>query len=395
MKLQILGGVMCSLLLLFPACSVDEGDGIEPEGITFVFSDLLNIRGYSAQQTLDGGYVVIGFRQTTTVQAMVLIKMDQNGELLWKRDFEGRYTIPSPGTIKGGWCVQQNQDGGYILLGTQFDKSNLNFLNLSHIIRTDQLGTPIWEQKITPLIQYVRNTSDNGFIVLGTSKRHDGGQGNILFLEKMDGAGSKEWIKYYSGVKTVKGKMVQQTKDGGYILLGTAGNWEEYEIYVVKVNASGTEEWITTLGNTKRPVEGIAIQQTSDGGYIVLGYSQDTPEKRGGNYVFKLDNTGSVVWENTSSSFAPGIQETPDGGYIMVIDAYWSHPDLLKMDRTGKVLWEKPIELDPPPFWIMNFDDIQNTSDGGYLISGMVGDHLLLVKTDKNGYCRGNLKYLP
>jgi len=214
--------------------------------------------------------------------------------------------------------------------------------------------------------KYVEQTTDGGYIIAGTI------DGNI-WLIKTDSNGNKEWDKTFEGDT---GNCVQQTTDGGYIISG--GTW------LIKTNSTGNIIWNKTLGGSS-----YCVQQTSDGGYIITGVT-------GGNvWVIKTDSTGNSVWNNTfgGTNYDVGycIQQTTDGGYIITgetrsfghyLTAVW----LIKTDSNGNKEWDKVFEQ----YELENVGYcVQQTSDGGYIITGRtayVGDGFVwLIKTDSTG----------
>ena len=80
--------------------------------------------------------------------------------------------------------------------------------------------------------------------------------------------------KTFGGTGSDAGTGVQQTLDGGYIMTGFiddfgAGNGDAF---LIKTNAIGDTLWTKTYGGTSDD-GGRAVQQTNDGGYVIIGYS--------------------------------------------------------------------------------------------------------------------------
>ena len=131
---------------------------------------------------------------------------------------------------------------------------------------------------------------------------------------------------------------IQQTTDGGFIVLSTSQslisgnvtgtNHGDRDCWIVKLDASGNISWNKLLGGSALDVA-ISIQQTADGGYIVAGYSNSnlsgdvTSNNHGIDdcWIMKLDASGNILWNKlfggNSSDNAYSIQQTTDGGYIV------------------------------------------------------------------------------
>lgn len=150
-----------------------------------------------------------------------------------------------------------------------------------------------------------------------------------------------------------------------------------------------TIEWEKNYGGT-----GIdrmkAIQQTSDGGYIMGGDSHSDDIDVGGHHqwsttrdfwIIKTDNQGTIQWEQnyggSLDDYLKILQETPDGGYIM-----GGHTDsndfdvssnngnfdiwLVKLDAGGTIQWEQNYGGSSSDY----LDNFTVTSDGGYILVG-------------------------
>ena len=132
------------------------------------------------------------------------------------------------------------------------------------------------------------------------------------------------WAYSYGSVDFEgEGSAIQQTTDGGYIIAGTIIFDEEKtfnDFWVIKLHDNGTIAWQKAYGE-KGYDRCEAIQQTTDGGYIVVGETYSFGDGNGAIWVLKLRNDGTVVWQKTyggkRDDDAEMIQQIPDG-YIMV-----------------------------------------------------------------------------
>jgi len=145
-----------------------------------------------------------------------------------------------------------------------------------------------------------------------------------------------QWQQTYGGSDIDHAYHIQQTRDSGFIAIGSThsindevtGNHGYSDIWVTKLNPTGALTWEKCIGSAYDDM-GIWIEQTSDGGYILTGwtasspYSGDVTTVFGGAdvWVVKLDDTGGIVWQHTyGGSQNDGgycIQQTIDGGYIV------------------------------------------------------------------------------
>jgi len=314
--------------------------------------------------------------------------------------------------------IQQTSDGGYILGGwsdsnISGDKTEDSQGNYDYwVVKLDAEGNIQWQNTIggnsVDYLTSIQHTSDGGYILGGWSNsgvsgdKTENSQGaNDYWVVKLDPIGYIQWQNTIGGGSYDYLTSIQQTTDGGYILGGmsqsdVSGDKTEicqgdFDYWVVKLDASGNIQWQNTIGgNSWDELE--SLEQTTDGGYILGGYSYsdisgDKTENCQGNHdywVVKLDASGNIQWQNTIGGnlddLLYSVQQTSDGGYILggasgsgfsgdktessqgYFD-YW----VVKLYTTGNIQWQNTIgggSLD-------HLNSIQQTSDGGYILGGV------------------------
>ncbi|KPJ58506.1 MAG: hypothetical protein AMJ46_14090, partial [Latescibacteria bacterium DG_63] len=222
----------------------------------------------------------------------------------------------------------------------------------------------------------VHETSDGGYIIAGTTKSFGAGNYDVYLL-KTDASGDAVWTRTYGGGDLDYGYSAIQTADGGYAVVGRtksfgAGN---YDVYLVKTDSSGDTTWTRTYGGGDRD-EGHSLQQTADGGYIIVGYNDPWGTAIMDVYLVKIDAQGGVLWTRTHGTednydCAFSVQQTTDGGYIVAGKSdYWETNDtqvrIYKTDPDGDTLWTRTYggSAWDEAYWV------QQTTDGGYIVAG-------------------------
>jgi PKD repeat protein len=345
---------------------------------------------YSVQQTSDNGYILTGYKNVNPNSLLYLVKTDVAGVQTWEKTF----TINS--IYNSGYSVQQTVDGGYIVGGTTgdlFSGTSTDF----YVIKTDGGGNLTWKKTFggnnIDLLESIQQTVDGGYIFLGTTKSEGAGEYD-MYLAKIDAGGNLSWKKTFGGIKDESGHSVQQTKDGGYILCGDTNSEGAgfSDIYLIKTDVSGNLTWKKTFGGTSSD-GGYSVQQSNEGGYIVCGYTNSEGAGDYDVYLVKTDASGNLTWKKTFGGTASdngySVRQTTDGGYIVCGDtssegAGFSDVFLLKTDVSGSLTWKKTFGGTGSD----RGSSVQQTSDGGYIICGQNGQNkgdVFLIKTDKDG----------
>jgi hypothetical protein len=277
-----------------------------------------------------------------------------------------------------------------------------------------------------------RQTTDGGYIVAGYSMSIDGEvTGNHgafdMWVVKLNATGAIQWQKSLGGSDFDYASSIQQTTDGGYIVAGetqsndgdVSGNHgNSYDFWVVKLDTAGTIQWQKCLGGSGGE-SASSVRQTSDGGYIVAGftwlsYDGDVTGNHGDfdAWVVKLDASGNLQWQKclggTDREYAYSVRQTNDGGYIVASrtssnngDVTGNHGNndcwIVKLDASGNIQWQKCLGGSEAEYAF----SIQLTMDGGFIFTGftmsndgdVTGNHSIpgpyndawVVKLDSSG----------
>jgi hypothetical protein len=334
--------------------------------------------GTSVCQTYDREFAVLGYTNPDNPRGfdIELVLLDSNGNIKWNKTLGGL-------TNDWGWSIQQTLDGGFIIGGTT--TSYGQGPSDGYLIKTSPTGALAWQGTYggseEEEIYSVQQTDDTGFILAGSTTSFGNGR-NDVYLVKTDVSGKTIWTKTYGGTDKDYASSVQQTLDGGFIVCGTSFSSNAYgrysDIYLLKTDSNGLLQWQKKLGSTGWDDEGYSARQTSDGGYIVTGCFR---ANAAGNTrlwnvaLIKIDANGNMLWQKEfgglNRDVGKSVQQTPDGGYIIVGESNSFNigdKDLyvIKTDQNGTLEWESIYGGDDDDYG----RSVQVTPEGGYVIVG-------------------------
>jgi len=329
-------------------------------------------RGHSAQHTSDGGYIVTGGTDSFGAggEDVWLIKTDASGDTIWTQTFGGD-------SIDVGYSVQQTSDGGYIITGST-ESYGAGYRD-AWLIKTDASGDTIWTKIYggsgSDWSFSVQQTSDGGYIITGRTASYGTGS-NDVWLIRTDASGDALWEKTFGGDENDEGRIVQQTSDGGYIITGYTNSYGagSRDIWLIKTDTSGDTIWTKTYGGSDSDW-GFSVQQTSDDGYIITGCTGSYGAGSNDIWLIKTDTSGDTIWTKTyggsGSDWGFSVQQTSDGGYIITgcTDSYgigFNDVWLIKTDALGDILWVKTFGGDEND----GARSVKQTSDGNYIVAG-------------------------
>lgn len=398
---------------------------------TKCYGGTLSDEGFDIIQTTDGGFAMLAMAASNDGDVtgahgtadFWIVKTDSNGTIQWQKTFGGN-------NVDWPERIIQTIDGGYMVVGSTMslnqDALGNHGLTDGFAIKTDAAGTMEWRKVMggsaNDFFKAVKQTPQGDFIIGGYTPSTDGdvpfntstGNNSNCWVLKLNAAGNVIWQKTYGGSGNENLKHLELTADGGIVFTGlTVGstdgditiNHGDYDVWVAKLDATGTIVWQKTFGGTLYD-GGEEIKQTLDGGYIIGAVTKstngDVTVVRGAYdiWIIKLDASGNITWQNSyggtgEDGFTPSrslldIIQTADGNYLFVTgtssnngDATGNHGGydlwMVRLNATGGILWKKMMGGD----WGEMANSVIQTSDNSFLICGtasstnedVVGNH--------------------
>ncbi|MGM0771693.1 MAG: Ig domain-containing protein [Halobacteriota archaeon] len=286
--------------------------GLEIWNVTFecgVSENAIEIE-YSVQQISDG-YIVAGTTKTVGDKDMWLVKVNDTGSELWNVTFDS-------GSSDYATDVQQTSDNGYILTGYTYSGENWDIW----LVKTYANGTEQWNKTFdsgyNDFSRSILQTSE-GYIITGSTNNSENYD---IWLVKTYANGTEQWNKTFDSGNQDHAYSACQTYDKGYAIAGFA-YVNDFDMWLVKTDDTGFEEWNITFDGGVEDDEAYSVQQTSDEGYIIAGYTENNVNRD--MWLVKTDDTGFEEWNITFDGVVGGsnghdygyfVQQTSDG-YIL------------------------------------------------------------------------------
>lgn len=273
--------------------------------------------GYSAAQTSDGGFIVTGEKGGSGGD-VYLIKTDSAGNLLWTTSISLTFLHN-----QFGRSVRETRDSGFIICG-DFEDYLTNGYEM-YLIRTNRNGDTLWSNVFGGANEEhgldVVQCTDGSFISCGYTGSYGAGF-NDAFLIKADSMGQLIWAKTYGGPGFETAFSVKQTADGGYIVGGSMSfAVGVFDAYLIKTDSIGDTLWTKTYGGTGS--NGIrTVQEIPTGGFIGIGSTDAFGAGVTDAFIIRTDANGNLMWSKTYGGTAAdngqSIQQSNDGGFIAV-----------------------------------------------------------------------------
>ncbi|GIV26264.1 MAG: hypothetical protein KatS3mg027_0078 [Bacteroidia bacterium] len=149
----------------------------------------------------------------------------------------------------------------------------------------------------------VVETLDGHFLVTGYTSSFSNGNSDVL-ISKVHKNGWEMWTKHYGGINNDIGKALVSTADSGFVIAGYTNSFGNggYDGLLIKINKLGDTIWTRTFGGVDWDFFN-AVQQTSDKGFVMGGYSYSNSNGAKDVWIVKTDSTGNLQWEKRWGGF--------------------------------------------------------------------------------------------
>jgi hypothetical protein len=292
-------------------------------------------------QTSDGGYAVIGMAQSSDgdiinpkgLSDLWVLKLTPTGSIEWQKTLGG-----SSGDNLSTSTIIQVRDGGFIVGGTTY--STNGDVSFNHgagdawVVKLTPAGTIVWEktfggsgyESLTSIVE----TKDSNYVFAGTATSNNGDvsgtHGNIdIWVAKINKTGTLQWQKAIGGSNGEYSAKIIQANDGGYTIVGNTGSTDgdvtynrgQGDLWVVKLNSTGNLDWQKTYGGSNADY-GFWITQQADNTYVISGSTEsldgDVASFHHGArdvWILQISPSGKLQWQQTY-----GGSQSEDGASI-------------------------------------------------------------------------------
>ena len=334
--------------------------------------------GRCVQQTDDGGYIIVGSHFIGGSLEVYLVKTDSLGNSLWYRLYGGDFD-------DAGFSVQQTMDGGYIIAGytESFGAGGSDV----YLIKTNANGDTLWASTYGGSLDdrgysVQQDTIDGGYIITGYFTEQ--GRGKDVYLIKTDSWGFVQEQNTFGGMYDDVGNCVQMTPDSGYFITGyTSNSAGSTDVYLIKTFEGGGLDWEQTYGDPLYSDAGNSGHNTPDGGHIITGYTRSgiTDEEQQ-IYVVRTNSEGDTIW--TSSMGTEGddaghsIIPATEGGHIITGYSTPGISDSLDAmllvyidEDSGNVIWIEELGGGGDERGF----SVKECAEGGFVITGFTDSY--------------------
>lgn len=307
-----------------------------------------NIDG-QLRPTSDGHFVVVGGTESQGAGDFdfYLAKVDTAGNLIWEQTYGGAQW-------ETAYSVIETSDGGFAVFGSKYNAALFDYT--FYFVKTDASGVLEWDFTYVgtsfSLGRDLVQMDDDGFLLVGET-------GGDIWVGRIDTMANLSWEKRLGGNGFEQANQMIRTSDGYYAISGANGSMGsgDSDVWLIKMDSAANIIWDQTYGGTDEDA-GASLQETADHGFILGGetYSYGAGNGEADLYMIRTDSVGTELWQKTYGSFGyeygNSVLNSTDGGFICLgytnsFGAGNGDLYLIKTDASGDTLVSRQAPLTP------------------------------------------------
>lgn len=275
---------------------------------------------FEIKEIADNEYIVLGISESNDGDLAEnhgdfdtwLLKIDGNGEIIWKKNFPKKYD-----------SLELTSDNGFIIAGGGYEGIR--------VVKLDDSGNILWENSHTngdeERVSTILHTRNGGYIIGGSKKSTEIEEDQDAYILKLNEIGEIEWEKTIGTKAFDVISTVIQSVDGNFIFSGyIIKRFSDTDgvVWILKLTEKGDFVWERTFGDNKIELT-YSSANTKDGNFIFAGTlkkNRDGINIKNKYWVIKVDANGNLIWETlyggTEEDIATSIYPTTDNGYILL-----------------------------------------------------------------------------
>ena len=331
----------------------------------------------------------------TLGRAIYIRKIDSIGNTLWLKPLD---VDSNKHLMMGGNCFISTNDGNYLAVGGKskdFQGNDMDMIAIKFNIDGEILWKHTYGSNNYEEAYGVLQTSDSGYYIYGY--QYTDTTTSTFYCLKTDAVGNELWHKTYSLDGSSVPFSAHELSNGDYMISGYGYHaTKDYEMYVVRTDAQGTQIWEKNYGS-----------DFGDGAVKIVPFTENTFLCEGGTsygffpstaiyklFIGEINLNGTMLWSKEYQktqllSMQGGVKVLPDNTFVTAGD-YGDLPEantgiLMKFTASGDTLWTRSYETSPTNDDY--FRDIELCADGGFVMSGFdyTNQSSWVVKTDSLG----------
>lgn len=375
--------------IIIASFSLGLPDLILAQGWEKYYGGTENEVGRAVVQTPDLGFLVLG--STTSYgnggSDLYFLKTDQDGNKQWEKTLGGT-------ADDWGYSLIGTNDGGYAVVAEMQSNDPAGH----YLVKLDATAQEQWRQYLPGLYGkriILSQASDDSYTIAGNNSGFDG-----IVFKKLDALGNEVWSTE-PGDHNDTPLALTAHNDGGWLITGyaenTTGDPGFKEIFLLKTDAQGNQEWYRLYGSSGDDEIGLGVFPLAQGGYRLIGVDHSATARL---YIIETNDVGIQTDVTTSIFLASGL--------------YWSKVIQVAENRFAMAGWfwstgsihlqffDEEANLSPLKSYTVNayspsdtllVDLIPLSSSGGYALTGHYAadifpsttKDLALIKTDSLG----------